>query len=338
MRTIVIGDIHGCYYELKELMDYLKTEKKYNPDSDKLVFLGDYIDRGEDSRLVIRFVRNLQENNPNVIALMGNHEDMAISYFDGDRFSSWEYNGYEHTIKSYKNHMDELKDDIEWMRGLPLYHEDDNFIYVHAGIDLYSPMEKQSRNTLLWVRDEFIYSYKEYPKRIIFGHTPQIGKPYLTFTKNICIDSGCCFGGALTALIIEDGIERNFYQVQKGDVTTMKKPIRILAQAFYGNRTATDIYPEEIDSFILGYLDGKIRDNDLIDRSIINIPESDIVIVYNKYQEERKSAIDGAKPLAIIPEKMNIYSRCIACRIDENGEFIDLKPEDTDVVEKYFVA
>ena len=217
MRTIAIGDIHGCFDELEELMNHLRSNNIYDPKNDKLVFLGDYIDRGDKSREVIKYIRNLQKENPNVIALMGNHEDMAIDYFNGNKLSCWIYNGYNHTLKSYEGHMDELNDDIKWMKKLPLYHEDDDFIYVHAGINLYKSMKNQSRNTLLWTREMFIYSVKEYNKRIIFGHTPEIGKPYYTPTKNICIDSGCCFGGALTALVVEDGIEKSFYQVEKGD-------------------------------------------------------------------------------------------------------------------------
>ena len=83
MRTIVIGDVHGCYNELKELVLTLETEGEYRKGIDKLVFLGDYIDRGSDSRLVIEFIRNLQKENDNVIALMGNHEDMLLDYLDG---------------------------------------------------------------------------------------------------------------------------------------------------------------------------------------------------------------------------------------------------------------
>ena len=101
MRTIVIGDIHGCYDELKDLMETLEEEYEYRRGIDKLVFLGDYIDRGNNSRLVIEFIRNLQENNDNVIALMGNHEDMLLNYYKGID-DSWTFNGHNETLKSYK--------------------------------------------------------------------------------------------------------------------------------------------------------------------------------------------------------------------------------------------
>lgn len=219
MRTIVIGDVHGCYNELKDLISTLETEGAYNKNTDKLVFLGDYIDRGDDSRLVIEYVRKLQENNSNVIALMGNHEDMLLDFIDG-KGDNWTFNGCGATLKSYNGFEKQLEDDIEWMRNLPLYHEDEHCIYVHAGIDPYKPMEEQDAFTLLWVREEFIYDRKAYHKKVIFGHTPTFYlnedyKPIRTFANNIDIDTGCVYGGALTAMIIEDGETDGFFQTAK---------------------------------------------------------------------------------------------------------------------------
>lgn len=219
MRTIVVGDIHGCYNELEELLLILETEGEYNKHTDKLVFLGDYIDRGDNSRLVIETIRNLQDGNDNVIALMGNHEDMLLDYYYR-KDKSWTFNGYKKTMDSYKGHEEQFESDIQWIENLPLYHEDEHFIYVHAGVDVDKPLEEQDRNTLLWVREEFIYSEKKYHKKVIFGHTPTINlifehKPTYTLTDNIDIDTGCVYGGALTALIIEDDTVMGFYQIPK---------------------------------------------------------------------------------------------------------------------------
>lgn len=219
MSTIVIGDIHGCYNELKEMIETLEKNGEYRRGIDKLVFLGDYIDRGEDSRLVIEFIRNLQEENDNVIALMGNHEDMLLNYLD-DGDENWLWNGYNKTMDSYIGFDDKFKEDVEWIRTLPLYHEDKHCIYVHAGVDTKKPMKKQKRYTLLWVRESFIYDTKKYNKKIIFGHTPTVNltddwKPVMTTADNIDIDTGCVYGGALTALIIKKGKVDGFYQVDK---------------------------------------------------------------------------------------------------------------------------
>lgn len=222
MRTIVIGDIHGCYNELVSLYSDLVSSGKYNKDTDRLIFLGDYIDRGKDSKLVVKFIRNLQKENNNVIALMGNHEDMLLEYYKG-LGKAWTWNGSKSTLKSYKSHKGfnkQLEDDIKWMENLPLYYEDEYFIYVHAGVDVDKPLEKQNKDTLLWIREDFIYSEKKYHKKVIFGHTPTVNligeyKPVHTFADNIGIDTACVYGGVLSALIIEDDKIKGYYQIEK---------------------------------------------------------------------------------------------------------------------------
>ncbi len=118
-----------------------------------------------------------------------------------------------------------------------------------------------------------------------------------------------------------------------------KKRILIVAQAFYGNRTITEINEDNMDRFILGYLTDSIPIKRKIDRSIIHIPDSDnIVFVYNKYEEAKKRELRDRilkednrkmKPLAVIPEMgLMLYSRCIACRMNEDGTFESLEEED----------
>lgn len=219
MRTIVIGDIHGCYKELKSLIATLEKNRKYDKKKDRLIFLGDYIDRGSDSRKVIGFIKDLQKHNKNVIALMGNHEDMFLNYLN-EFDNSWTYNGYETTLESYKGYTKYLRKDVEWMENLPLYYEDEHFIYVHAGIDYDKTMDEQDKQTLLWIREPFIYNYAKYDKRVIFGHTPTFslngrGMPIYTYNNNVGIDTGCVFDGALTALIIVDDKIEGFYQQEK---------------------------------------------------------------------------------------------------------------------------
>ena len=121
MRTIVIGDIHGCYNELRQLIDNLVSDGLYEVGTDRLIFLGDYIDRGANPRMVVRYVRNLQDNYSNVIALMGNHEDMMVDFVDGDVDSAWTWNGNQYTLDSYEGFHEEFLDDVEWARNLPLY-------------------------------------------------------------------------------------------------------------------------------------------------------------------------------------------------------------------------
>ena len=121
--------------------------------------------------------------------------------------------------------------------------------------------------------------------------------------------------------------------------------IRIIAQGFYGNRTITEICPEEMDSFILGYLDSSLVRNEEVDRTIIRIQDSEnLVLIYNKYQEERrrkryteyKEEEHTPKPLATIPEYgQEIFSRCIVCRMNAEGVFESLEKEDCPKFMKY---
>ena len=120
----------------------------------------------------------------------------------------------------------------------------------------------------------------------------------------------------------------------------VKRGITIIAQAFYGNRTMTEIKPDKVDAFILGHLDNRVSDGEKVDRSIIRIPGTDnLVLVYNKYEEESAgNPVDGynPKPLAVIPEMgIKIFSRCIVCRMNDDGELESLEPEDYGKIMKY---
>lgn len=121
--------------------------------------------------------------------------------------------------------------------------------------------------------------------------------------------------------------------------------ISIITQAFYGNRTGTEIHKENIDRFILGHLDD-FPLSEPVDRTIVSLPGSDnVVLIYNKYQEakwlenkERALREDNyvIKPLATIPElNLEIYSRCIACRMNSDGEFESICEEDFEILGRY---
>ena len=125
--------------------------------------------------------------------------------------------------------------------------------------------------------------------------------------------------------------------------------LTIISQAFYENRTMTEIRPDEIDRFILGYLDRSLTVSEQIDRTIVHIPGSDnLVLVYNRYQEEQRLE-EGEKllreenyeikPLAVIPEiGLTLFSRCIALRMNEDGSFASLQDGDSRILVKYLAG
>ena len=122
----------------------------------------------------------------------------------------------------------------------------------------------------------------------------------------------------------------------------MSDLIHVVAQQFYGNRTMTELYPDEIDWFILGWIgkDGieqgkRLGDEENIAREVIEIPNTDYVLVYNPVMEDIDKDCNN-KPVAIIPELgLEIYSRCLICGKDKNGNFASLTSSDYEKVKKY---
>ncbi|GAB6189664.1 metallophosphoesterase family protein [Marinitoga arctica] len=205
-----ISDIHGMYNKLIKLIQRI-------PENDKIIFLGDYIDRGPDSKLVLDLLFKLKNR---AIFLKGNHEDMVIDYMEKHGIYSpdvWFRNGGMSTLKSFKNNI-ELKY-IEFIKSFKKYHIEQinkqKYLFVHAGVRHDIDLKKQRERDLIWIREDFFLvnrKYKEYI--IIHGHTPTFyitGKYEVYFHKiendiiSIDIDTGCVYGGKLTAL----GIDKN---------------------------------------------------------------------------------------------------------------------------------
>lgn len=215
-RLIAIGDVHGCYHTMVQLLkdiDYAST-------TDTLVFIGDYIDRGNFSYEVVSAIRKLQQQvgEDKVICLRGNHEQMAIDAFSqdyyeeeeildiyGDASQLWFANGGGATIRSFQDHGETLAAYIPWFKSLPLVYDTPEILFCHAGLS--EPLLKDNtEKDLLWGRDWIEADKREREKQVIFGHTPATGHLYTTKSGDICIDAGCVFGGQLCGLIIpEDG-------------------------------------------------------------------------------------------------------------------------------------
>ena len=205
MAVYAMGDIHGCLYSLRKLIDSLPLSSE-----DELVFLGDYIDRGPDSKGVIDFLISLSEEH-RCIFLRGNHEEMflnAILY--GKDMDLWYFNGAHATARSYGSISKIPNEHVEFISSTLYHYTFDNFLFVHAGVKPGVSLEEQSEFDLVWIRDEFIYSFDPLPGfRVIFGHTP-FEEP-LVMKDKIGIDTGCVYGGKLTALNVST---MQFFQVK----------------------------------------------------------------------------------------------------------------------------
>lgn len=201
-KIFAVGDIHGCLGKLENLMEMIRPDRG----QDTLIFLGDYIDRGPDSRGVVDFILDLQKGYAGVVCLMGNHEEMFLDYIrDQSNRDIYFLNGGKATLKSYGRGADEpvREEDfpeahLRFFRALLPYYETGNYIFVHAGLRPGIPLEKQSREDLIWIRRDFIFGPGESEKTVVFGHTP-FRSPYAD-SRRIGIDTGAVFGGPLTCL------------------------------------------------------------------------------------------------------------------------------------------
>ncbi len=209
-RCIVVGDIHGCLEEFDEL---LRTVQ-YVPGVDRLVLVGDLIDRGPDSVGVVRRAREL-----NLEVTMGNHEY---------KFLRW-YKGNKHLDQH--DHYSQFSDaDVQFINSMPYSIElQDNLWVLHAGVKPWIPLNKQNKDDLLYLRytDEnrkfislrkiskgegdgaiFWTQFWKGPASVIYGHnvhsqTDPLIEEVAPGVKCYGIDTGCCFGGKLTALIVD---------------------------------------------------------------------------------------------------------------------------------------
>lgn len=201
-RLLAIGDIHGCNRKLQRLLAQIDLD----PDADRLVFIGDYIDRGPDIRGVIETIIALKETCPNVVCLRGNHEDMFINYFlEGRDEELFFANDGGTTLSSYGLTLADARsgrgfpeDHLRFLASLPLSYETEAYFFVHAGLRPGISLAGQSPEDFLWIRHEFIDSEYNFCKTVVFGHTP-IYRPL--FEKNkIGIDTGAVYGGHLTCI------------------------------------------------------------------------------------------------------------------------------------------
>lgn len=226
MRTFVVGDIHGYASKLRKLLPKLHDQAEAG---DTLVFIGDYIDRGPDSRGVVDLVleQSLGGWNGPVVTLRGNHEILMLDALEKRPrygFDNWMQNGGVETIGSYtggrvaRNWLDAVPPPhLELLRSLRDWYEDEHGIYVHAGLRPGAAPADCDEDAWQWIRGEFIDSDYHWGKVVVFGHTPQYAEydrpiidprdlPWrpLNRPEKIGIDTGAAYGGPLSAVILPD--------------------------------------------------------------------------------------------------------------------------------------
>jgi serine/threonine protein phosphatase 1 len=197
--TFAIGDIHGCHEQLLEMLATIESSWP----GGRIVFLGDYVDRGPDSKAVVdRVMAGPTKPNWEWTALKGNHEAMMVAAVKfGDHVAGWLENGGVETIDPYDGQIADTV--LHWMEKLPVILVDPYRIFVHAGVDETQPLERQREQTLLWSRPVEGRSGQYWGRHVCHGHTPAAENP-VTIGNRTNIDSGCVFGGSLTAAVFDD--------------------------------------------------------------------------------------------------------------------------------------
>lgn len=227
-RIYAIGDIHGCYDQLRQLLDQIgEHEATLRPNRPpRLIILGDMIDRGPDSARVLRFLQQLQTRTPNLTVLAGNHEDLLLEVLDGHISAQqmWLHHGGLETLHSLgvrpnatgehpwalaERLHDALSTDIvNWLRMLPTSYISGDYFFCHAGIKPGVSVKRQSRRDLLWVREEFLEYTALHNFAIVHGHS----RTFEAEIRNnrINIDTGAYATGRLSGLYL-DGIYRKVF-------------------------------------------------------------------------------------------------------------------------------
>ena len=199
-KIFIVGDVHGCLDMLKRLMGTIG----WTPETDRLIFLGDFIDRGSQSKGVVDFVLEITKRSERVECLMGNHERILLDFMDGRDTNTFFLNGGLATLNSYRTDRQKYggflipDDHLSFFRSLKLTIELEDYYVVHAGFRPGVPVANQSTEDLLWIRDSFIFSNHYFGKRVIFGHTP-FAQP-LVMENKIGLDTGAVYGNTLTCL------------------------------------------------------------------------------------------------------------------------------------------
>jgi serine/threonine protein phosphatase 1 len=196
MRQFAISDIHGHLASFKALLDRLELTKE-----DELFLLGDFIDRGPDSKGVIDHVQELQAAGYQVHCLRGNHEQMAIDApTDLNTRAAWLRYGGEETCESFGTDDYTVPDDyLNWMTTLPFYLQTKGYLFVHAGINTHKTHPLTDFTSMLWARNWSDKIDREWlgDTIIVHGHTPtphqdiQLSLHTLAYVPVINIDAGC---------------------------------------------------------------------------------------------------------------------------------------------------
>jgi serine/threonine protein phosphatase 1 len=223
-----IGDVHGEIEKLETLLGFIRDDARDRNGPHQIVFLGDLIDRGPDSRAVVTRAKYLCESGQ-AIAIRGNHEELMLHAYDQREsigIYHWAENGGDETILSYvraNGFADDFRDAIDrdhiaWLRGLPVMVrvEPRGLVFVHGGIDP-KTFPNCTDELRMWTRSRSFFDSHRWPDRaelsdllVVHGHTPTVDFKPEQQERRINVDTGACFGGPLTAVVLAPAVSARF--------------------------------------------------------------------------------------------------------------------------------
>ena len=222
-RVYAVGDVHGRSDLLARLHRRIADDLDGYAGRGVLIHLGDYIDRGPDSQGVVDMLLGPMPGGAETVNLKGNHEDFLLRFVDDDEDdpSTWLYNGGLNCLESYGIDMADPSDStlrerllaalppahLEFFRRLVPWHREGDYFFAHAGVDPKQPLDAQTEQSLLWIRDRFLASHRDFGATVVHGHS--IAPEPQVMRNRIGIDTGAYYSGRLTCLVLESA-ERRF--------------------------------------------------------------------------------------------------------------------------------
>ncbi|MDE2182946.1 MAG: serine/threonine protein phosphatase [Alphaproteobacteria bacterium] len=228
VRVYAIGDVHGRADLLDRLLERIWADAGEGPLCNLIVLLGDYVDRGQQSRQVLERLVAFDRPGWRMVALRGNHDQMVLNFLaDPPIYRAWREFGAPQTLVSYgvappaddKNSLERARDalaaampeaHVDFLRTLPYSHVVGGYMFVHAGVRPGVALDRQVPADLMWIRDEFLLSDCAFGKIVVHGHTPS-ERP-VVMPNRIGVDTGAYATGCLTAVVLEGG-EHSFLSV-----------------------------------------------------------------------------------------------------------------------------
>jgi serine/threonine protein phosphatase 1 len=220
-RVYAVGDVHGRDDLLENLLGrILDHASGHGPARNVLVMLGDYIDRGPQSRQVIDRLLAIDWLGWETVFLRGNHDQTLLDFLaDPNAYRIWRNFGAPETLLSYgvrpplfdseaefAKARDALavaipRSHLDFLAGLTAMYEEGDYVFVHAGVRPGVPLERQAMEDLLWIREDFLLSERPFEKVVVHGHTP-VPSP-VRRPNRLGLDTGAHATGCLTAAVLE---------------------------------------------------------------------------------------------------------------------------------------